>query len=102
VAAFLLSRGAGATWRNDRGQCALTLAGPLKSVMCRTFLEGALRHVGADVTERTCMLVLTAKAGSADVVGRLLEVGARRDVALPCPHFMGAMDVVPRSGGLPQ
>jgi len=55
-------------------------------------LEGALRHVGADVTERTCMLVLTADAGSADVVGRLLEVGTRHDVALPCPHFMGAME----------
>jgi len=60
--------------------------------MCRTVLEGALCHVAADVTERTCMLVLTAEAGSEDVVGRLLEVGARHDLALPCPHFMGAME----------
>jgi len=63
VAAFLLSRGASATFSIDRGQYALTLAGPLTSVMCRTVLEGALRHVGADLTERTCMLVLTADAG---------------------------------------
>jgi len=38
------------------------------------------------------MLVLTAEAGSADVVGRLLEVGARHDVALPGPPCMGAME----------
>jgi len=92
VAAFLLSRGASATLSADGAKCALILAGPLTSVMCRTVLEGALRDVGADVAERTCMLVVTADAGSADVVGRLLEVGARHDVALPGYPFMGAME----------
>jgi len=36
VAAFLLSRGASATFSTDGGKCALPLAGPLTSVMCRT------------------------------------------------------------------
>ena len=92
VSAFLLSRGANACESNDNGECALTLAGSVTSAICRTVLAGALCQGATNPDRLAYMLILTARAGRADVTERLLEEGAPHDVALDLPDDKGAME----------
>jgi len=92
VSSFLLSRGANACESNDNGECALTLAGSVTSAICRTVLSGALRQGATNPDGLAYMLILTARAGWADVTERLLREGAPHDVALDLPDDKGAME----------